>query len=133
MSNHQKIDQELAEHLDELKFQPMICGIRWIRLIYIREFKLEQVYNLWDYIMLQYKNSKNFESVEDIALSMLIHLRPSLMKCKNNLDIIQKVQRYPEIKCSLPLIANSLKIHSKLHPTYLTHTRREIQTTTKRE
>jgi hypothetical protein len=96
----------------------MICGIRWIRLIYIREFKLEQVYNLWDYIMLQYKNNRNYEAVEDIALSMVIHLRPSLMKCKNNLDIIQKVQRYPEIKCSLPLVANSLKIHSKLPCSY---------------
>ena len=109
----QIIDEELADHLEEMKFQPMICGIRWLRLFFVREFPITQVLHLWDYIFFRYANDLHFQSIEEIALAMVSHLRSSLLGCASLLEIIQKVQRYPKIKSIMPLVANAHKIKSE--------------------
>ena len=104
------MDEELWEKLETLKFQPMICGIRWIRLLFLREFPLNQLINLWDYMFIRYNTDLDFHCIEEIALAMLIHIKSHLMKCKSSIELIQKVQKYPKIKCSLPLVSNAHKI-----------------------
>lgn len=108
------VDEELWAKLDTLKFQPMICGIRWIRLLYIREFPLSQLLNLWDYMFLRFKTNGDFLSIEELALAMLLHIKGSLMKAKSSIELIQKVQKFPKIKSSLPLVANAHKIKCKI-------------------
>lgn len=99
--------------MDSLKFQPMICGIRWIRLLFIREFPILQLVSLWDYFFVRFRADSDFLCIEELALAMMLHLRPTLMKCKSPIEVIQKVQRFPKIKCSLPLVANAHKIKSR--------------------
>lgn len=108
------VDEDLWEKLESLKFQPMICGIRWIRLLFVREFPLNQVLHLWDYMFLQYRNDLNFLSIEELALAMILHLKKSLIKAKKPIELIQKVQKYPKIKSTLPLVANAHKIKSRI-------------------
>lgn len=107
------MDEELWEKLDALKFQPMICGIRWIRLLFIREFPVDQLVSLWDYFFVRFRVDEDFLCIEELALAMMLHLKPTLMKCKSPIEVIQKVQRFPKIKCSLPLVANAHKIKSR--------------------
>jgi hypothetical protein len=65
-------------------------------------------------MFIRYKINSDFLSIEELALAMLIHLKSSLMKCKSPIELIQKVQKYPKIKCSLPLVANAHKIKSRI-------------------
>ncbi|CAG8734376.1 9402_t:CDS:2, partial [Ambispora leptoticha] len=43
-----KADPELYKHLKDLEIEPQLYGIRWIRLLFGREFPLDQVLLLWD-------------------------------------------------------------------------------------
>ncbi|CAG8440468.1 11923_t:CDS:10 [Diversispora eburnea] len=44
----QKIDPDLYHHLKDLEIEPQLYGIRWVRLLFGREFPLEKVLILWD-------------------------------------------------------------------------------------
>ncbi|KAG9505781.1 hypothetical protein J7337_002753 [Fusarium musae] len=46
----QKVDPELATHLTNIEILPQIFLIRWIRLLFSREFPFEQFLVLWDTI-----------------------------------------------------------------------------------
>ena len=43
-----RVDPELAEHLTAVEVLPQIFLIRWIRLLFGREFPLEDVLSVWD-------------------------------------------------------------------------------------
>ncbi|KAL7750196.1 TBC1 domain, member 5 [Sorochytrium milnesiophthora] len=43
-------DEELFQHLRQLEIEPNIFGIRWLRLLFLREFPLHDIPQLWDVI-----------------------------------------------------------------------------------
>ncbi|KAG0083734.1 hypothetical protein BGZ92_010517 [Podila epicladia] len=49
----ERVDNELFLHLRSLEIQPQLFGIRWFRLLFGREFPMEDVLNLWDGIFAQ--------------------------------------------------------------------------------
>ena len=52
ISNHMmtEVDSELHQHLQNLEFLPELCLLKWLRIIYCREFNLQSVLTVWDYI-----------------------------------------------------------------------------------
>jgi hypothetical protein len=65
-------------------------------------------------MFLRFRADGDFISIEELALAMLLHIKGSLMKAKSTIELIQKVQRFPKIKSSLPLVANAHKIKCKV-------------------
>ena len=65
-------DPELAEHLTAIEVLPQIFLIRWIRLLFGREFPFEDVLALWD---LLFAEDPALDLVDLICVSMLLRVR----------------------------------------------------------
>ena len=68
----QHADPELAEHLTAIEVLPQIFLIRWIRLIFGREFPFEDVLKLWDTL---FAEDPALDLVDLISVSMLLRIR----------------------------------------------------------
>ena len=65
-------DPELAEHLTAIDILPQIFLIRWIRLLFGREFPLDEVLLIWD---LLFAEDPALDLVDFICVSMLLRIR----------------------------------------------------------
>lgn len=80
-------DLELFNHLEALQIAPQIYGIRWMRLLFGREFEFLDLLTVWDAIICDH----NSMSLTDyIFASMLVTIREELVNgdytdCLNNL------------------------------------------------
>ncbi|KDN53255.1 RabGAP/TBC [Tilletiaria anomala UBC 951] len=45
------VDPALASHLSELGIEPQLFALRWVRLLFTREFPLEEALEMWDGIL----------------------------------------------------------------------------------
>ncbi|XP_055378420.1 TBC1 domain family member 5 homolog B isoform X2 [Condylostylus longicornis] len=91
-----KEDPYLYNHLQELEIPLHLFGIRWLRLLFGREFPLLDLLMLWDAI---FAESDNFQLPNYILVAMLIRIRDKLilndytscltllMRYPNNIDI----------------------------------------------
>jgi TBC1 domain family member 5 len=74
-------DPELASYLSSNQIEPQIYGLKWIRLLFGREFGLEDTLVLWDAIFAESggNNLKKHQKIdlryiEYISAVMLMHL-----------------------------------------------------------
>ncbi|KAG8534199.1 uncharacterized protein KY384_001043 [Bacidia gigantensis] len=70
-------DPELAEHLTAIEILPQIFLIRWIRLLFGREFPFDDVLALWDIL---FAEDPELELVDFISVSMLLRIRWQLLE-----------------------------------------------------
>lgn len=68
----QQVDPELAEHLIAIEVLPQIFLIRWVRLLFGREFPFDEVLALWDAL---FAEDPTLELVDLICVSMLLRVR----------------------------------------------------------
>ncbi|KAK6183313.1 hypothetical protein SNE40_010817 [Patella caerulea] len=71
-----KHDSELHLHLERLEIAPQIYGIRWIRLLFGREFPMQDLLMLWDAI---FADGIGFDLVDYLFVSMLLYIRDLLL------------------------------------------------------
>ena len=67
-----RADPELAEHLAAIEILPQIFLIRWIRLLFGREFPFDEVLALWDIL---FAEDPTLDLVDLICVSMLLRIR----------------------------------------------------------
>ncbi|KAK0737057.1 rab-GTPase-TBC domain-containing protein [Apiosordaria backusii] len=86
-----KVDQELANHLRNIEILPQIFLIRWIRLLFGREFPFEQTMVLWDAI---FAFDPNLEMIDLICVAMLLRIRWTLLEADYSVAL-QLLLKYP--------------------------------------
>ena len=67
-----RTDPELAEHLAAIEILPQIFLIRWIRLLFGREFPFDALLTLWDVL---FAEDPALDLVDLICVSMLLRIR----------------------------------------------------------
>ncbi|KAL5441866.1 hypothetical protein PMIN06_009216 [Paraphaeosphaeria minitans] len=87
-----KADPGLASHLVKLEIVPQIFLLRWIRLLFGREFPLDDALNVWDAL---FAIDSTLELVDMISVSMLLRVRWDLMAADTN-EAFTLLLRYPE-------------------------------------
>ncbi|KAI1710953.1 rab-GTPase-TBC domain-containing protein [Ditylenchus destructor] len=85
------VDGELYERLVRLEIAPQIYGIRWLRLLFGREFPLHDLLFLWDTIF-----STDTTFVDYVFVALLVQIRHLLLgpDCDYT-TCIQYLMRYP--------------------------------------
>jgi hypothetical protein len=126
------IEPELFRHLEMLKFEPMICCLRWIRLGFLREFKFEQNLIVWDYLfrnlqknipvvdlksVLKHKTADKepaeyFDVIDFLCVAVFIHLKPKIMKCPSFLDVVTLVQNLPPVENINEILGHAINAES---------------------
>lgn len=86
------IDPELWSHLEELQIEPQIWGIRWLRLLFTREFSYDASLILWDAILAE--DSCSLRLADFLCLSMLLRIRDCLLDSDYS-SALQTILKYP--------------------------------------
>ncbi|KAK7206535.1 rab-GTPase-TBC domain-containing protein [Myxozyma melibiosi] len=87
-----KIDPELERHLRNLDIEPQMWGIRWIRLLFGREFGFVQMLGLWDCLFAA--DGRTLDIVDFICVAMLLRVRNQLL-LTDYTGVLSTLLRYP--------------------------------------
>ncbi|XP_072979784.1 uncharacterized protein [Typha angustifolia] len=105
------VDSSLHCHLVELGIEPQYFSLRWLRVLFGREFSLDDLLILWDELFASSNSmyiSDNTEYrfwllcsargalIAAMAVSMLIHLRSSLLATENATSCLQRLLNFPK-------------------------------------
>lgn len=111
-----RFDDTLAKHLKKLDIQATSYGIRWLRLLFLREFSLNQCGKLWDALIAEYcyvrvvegsKYDLNNSIVLHFGVAMLEYVREELLESDFSYAL-RRLMRYPPIDDIYPLIRRAL-------------------------
>ncbi|OBR14115.1 WD repeat domain-containing protein [Colletotrichum higginsianum IMI 349063] len=86
-----KVDPELANHLKDIEILPQIFLIRWIRLLFGREFPFDEMLVLWDTI---FAVDPSLSLIDLICVAMLLRIRWSLLEADYSV-CLQLLLKYP--------------------------------------
>ncbi|CAM6007402.1 unnamed protein product [Sphagnum balticum] len=108
------VDKPLYMHLVELGIEPQYFTLRWVRLLFGREFLLENLLLLWDAIFsasntpissgveqedfssnIQYSARSAF--ISSLAVAMLLYVRPVLLASPDAAGCLKRLLNYPQI------------------------------------
>ncbi|USP78537.1 hypothetical protein yc1106_05811 [Curvularia clavata] len=87
-----RVDPGLHGHLVKLDIVPQIFLLRWIRLLFGREFSLDAVFDMWDAL---FAIDSTLELVDMISIAMLLRIRWELIAADTN-EAFAFLLRYPE-------------------------------------
>ncbi|CAH2077526.1 unnamed protein product [Thlaspi arvense] len=107
------VDSSLHSHLVELGVEPQYFGLRWLRVLFGREFLLQDLLIVWDEIFsadntprtdednITSQSFKIFDSprgalISGMAVSMILSLRSSLLATENAASCLQRLLNFPE-------------------------------------
>ncbi|XP_035657482.1 TBC1 domain family member 5-like [Branchiostoma floridae] len=86
-----KHDHTLHAHLRRLQIPPQVYGIRWIRLLFGREFPLQDLLFLWDAI---FSDGISFGLVDYVFVAMLLYIK-NLLVSSDYQTCMTTLMRYP--------------------------------------
>ncbi len=102
-----RIDPALATHIaDELGIEPQLWALRWVRLLFTREFPLEEAMQLWDGIIAYDGLAAGMKAegggadrhplilIDYICVAMLLRIRARLLAASYS-GALQLLLRYP--------------------------------------
>ncbi|XP_067867959.1 TBC1 domain family member 5 isoform X3 [Heterodontus francisci] len=99
-----KYDTELYMHLNRLEIAPQIYGIRWVRLLFGREFPLQDLLVIWDTL---FADSVTLDLVDYIFVAMLLYIRDVLI-ASNYQTCLGLLLHYPSVDDVHSLIQKAL-------------------------
>ncbi|XP_078394657.1 TBC1 domain family member 5 isoform X2 [Cetorhinus maximus] len=99
-----KFDTELYMHLNRLEIAPQIYGIRWVRLLFGREFPLQDLLVIWDTL---FADSVTLDLVDYIFVAMLLYIRDVLI-ASNYQTCLGLLLHYPSVEDVHSLIQKAL-------------------------
>ncbi|XP_069032275.1 TBC1 domain family member 5 isoform X2 [Embiotoca jacksoni] len=108
-----KHDVELHMHLNRLEIAPQIYGIRWVRLLFGREFPLQDLLVVWDAL---FADSITLDLVDYVFVAMLLYIRDALI-ASNFQTCLGLLMHYPPLGDINALLQKALFLRDpKNHP-----------------
>ncbi|KAI5847864.1 rab-GTPase-TBC domain-containing protein [Morchella snyderi] len=107
------VDPELGNHLKALDVLPQVFLIRWIRLLFGREFPLNELIEVWDCL---FAEDPGLQLVDYICVAMLLRIRWQLVTADYS-TALTLVLRYPAPAAPHPprtFVADALHLRSNL-------------------
>lgn len=86
------LDPELAKHLKRINLIPQVFLIRWVRLLFCREFVFDQVLQIWDIVLAELPT---MDLLDLICIILILRLRWQLLESDQN-DALSQLLQYPQ-------------------------------------
>jgi len=105
------LDEPFFQHLESLKFQPIISCLKWVRLLFLREFEITQSLLVWDFLLKQinfktevfdFKNNRvlkednssvlYFDILDFLCAALYFKQRENLMNQQTEISVVQVLQ-----------------------------------------
>ncbi len=101
-----KHDAQLARHMAQLGIEPQLYMIKWVKLLFGREFHFEDVLTLWDAVFAY--DARN-TLLDYLAAAMLIYIREQLLHMDYS-ACLKRLLKYPPVEDVVPFIENALAL-----------------------
>lgn len=88
-----QIDPSLWAHLAKLEIEPQLWGIRWLRLLFTREFSYHESLLIWDGILAE--DGVGLRLADFMCIAMLLRIRQSLLEADYS-NALQLILRFPK-------------------------------------
>lgn len=98
------LDPELYKHLEGLGIEPQLYGIRWVRLLFGREFRLPELLVLWDGL---FAEDPSLRIVDYVCVAMMMRIRNQLLTSDDS-DCLHLLMRYNTVPATAQDIAGIL-------------------------
>ncbi|RDL40603.1 Ypt of gyp1p [Venustampulla echinocandica] len=85
------LDPELAKHLTDIEILPQIFLIRWIRLLFGREFPFDELLTMWDTL---FAEDPALDLVDMVCVAMLLRIRWQLIEANYSIALMLLL-KYP--------------------------------------
>lgn len=118
------VDMPLYIHLVGLAVEPQFFALRWLRVLFGREFDLEKLLLLWDAVFSASNNcgesfqlggvcksSARGSFISNFAVSMILYLRSTLLAASNATACLQKLLNFPKHVDIRNLIEHAKTLH----------------------
>ncbi|ORX98101.1 RabGAP/TBC [Basidiobolus meristosporus CBS 931.73] len=105
-------DPQLYAYLESLQIEPQLYGIRWLRLLFGREFPLEELPRLWDGI---FADGADLGLVDYICVAMLLYIREDLLAADYAM-CLHRIMKFPSVADLTIFIKQAL--HLRDHPNF---------------
>ena len=99
-------DFVLYSHLCKIGLEPQLYMMRWIRVLFSREFYVDQVILLWDELFVG--ASSMYELIDCCVMSMLYKVRADLLS-KRDITAIAILQNYPKDEVDIKQLAKTAR------------------------
>jgi hypothetical protein len=99
------VDSALFRHLKP-KVVPQVFLLRWLRLLFAREYTLAQVPLVWDQLFLDAseKSSSGYAFADSVAVAMILARREELLR-GDEMECLEKLMNYTAIIDARPILA----------------------------
>lgn len=104
------VDPILYRHLENFGIEPQLYGIRWIRLLFGREFEIHELLKLWDAI---FAEDPSLQIVDYICLAILLKMRDQLLQ-KDYAECLTFLMRPPQINKPATLVEQAKYLQDNL-------------------
>eukprot|EP00750_Incisomonas_marina_P027980 INCI6311.2.p1 GENE.INCI6311.2~~INCI6311.2.p1 ORF type:complete len:393 (+),score=70.21 INCI6311.2:81-1259(+) len=94
------IDRKLYERLTSFRVVPTIYVMKWARLLFIRDFPIDDIFVIWDFLLWEmHRGASLLRNIENIGAAMVYYNKAYLMnpKCGEN-DALHRLMRFPEVE-----------------------------------
>ena len=88
------VDAQLHAHLSDTGVQPQLFLLRWLRLLFGREFHTDDVVALWD-VLLEHNGA---DLTEAMAVAMVLFLRAQLLAAPDFAAQLRRLQKFPPVE-----------------------------------
>ena len=111
------VDPELYEHLKDEDIQPTLYFLRWVRLLFSREFHIDDVRTIWDHLLASrlVDGADLSAAMTDLPLmphmcmAMCLYVRGELVHADNS-NILRRLLRYPPVEDVLVLVRRASQL-----------------------
>ncbi|KAJ8656160.1 hypothetical protein O0I10_008173 [Lichtheimia ornata] len=87
------VDPVLYGHLERFGIEPQLYGMRWLRLLFGREFEFHELLRLWDAI---FATDPSLKIAEYVCLAMLLRMRDKLLS-SDYAECLTILMRCPQV------------------------------------
>lgn len=95
----------MHSHLTKLGIEPQLFLLRWLRVLFSREFHLDDAMLLWDAVIAENGNKESGgvgggvrDFIEAFAVSMLLFVRSDVLVQSDFGSCLRRLQRFPPVE-----------------------------------
>ena len=103
-----KFDQPLFNYLKTLGIEPQLYALRWVRLLFGRDFSFDDVITLWDAI---FAWGQGLGLIDYVAVTMLMYMRESLLG-REYTDTMGRLMKFPPVDDVAIFVESAIRMAS---------------------
>lgn len=109
------VDPDLSRHLKNIEILPQVFLMRWIRLLFGREFPFDDVLSMWDLI---FAEDPGLELVDHICLTLLLRIRWKLLEADYNtaLSLLLKYNEQDGLITPQAYVEDAIYLRDHMNP-----------------